>query len=198
MKSAILLSGGLDSIALAYWKRPEIAFTVRYGQLAGDAEVRAARAVCESIGIEHEVLDADIKSLGVGDLVGAPELNVSPVSEWWPFRNQFLATVAGMRAVALNIDELMVGSVKTDGVHCDGTEVFYRKLADLMILQEGRLSVCAPAIEMTSAELIKCSGVDLSILGWGHSCHAGTLACGRCRGCRKHFSVMQELGYAPY
>jgi len=35
---AILLSGGLDSIALAYWLRPQIAVTIDYGQ-------RPARAV---------------------------------------------------------------------------------------------------------------------------------------------------------
>ncbi len=31
-KTAILLSGGMDSIALAYWKRPELAITINYGQ----------------------------------------------------------------------------------------------------------------------------------------------------------------------
>jgi 7-cyano-7-deazaguanine synthase len=198
MRTAILLSGGLDSIALAHWKRPEIAFTVRYGQMAEEAEVRAASAVCNVLGIQHALLEADIGGLGTGDLVGVPSLNVAPVSEWWPFRNQFLATVAGMKAVSLGIELLLVGSVKTDGIHADGTEEFYRRLNDLMSSQEGNLQVCAPALHLTSAELIKKSGVPVSVLSWAHSCHTANSACGRCRGCNKHFSVMQELGYAPY
>ena len=34
---ALLLSGGMDSIALAFWKRPEIAITIDYGQRAAEA-----------------------------------------------------------------------------------------------------------------------------------------------------------------
>ena len=40
MNTALLLSGGMDSIALAYWKRPDIALTIDYGQAAADAEER--------------------------------------------------------------------------------------------------------------------------------------------------------------
>ena|ERR1700728_532724 len=198
MRTAILLSGGLDSIALAHWKLPELALTVRYGQMAEEAEVRAASAVCNALGIQHEILKADIGSLGTGDLAGVPSVNVAPVSEWWPFRNQFLVTVAGMRAVGLGFELMMVGSVKTDGIHADGREEFYQRLSDLMTNQEGTLQVSAPALHITSAELIKESGVPLSVLSWAHSCHTGDFACGKCRGCNKHFLVMQELGYAPY
>jgi 7-cyano-7-deazaguanine synthase len=198
MKTAVLLSGGLDSIALSYWKRPQVAFTVKYGQLASDGEIRASRAACKAMGIVHEVLNADVRSLGAGDLAGSPSLGCSPVSEWWPYRNQFLVTVAGMRALSLDVCELLVGSVKSDGVHVDGSESFYSKLDDLMSIQEGQLKVSAPALSMTSAELITRSGISTGILSWAHSCHVGSLACGRCRGCLKHFSVLQELGYDPY
>lgn len=198
MKQGILLSGGLDSIALAYWKRPSVAFTVAYGQLASDAEICAANAVCKSLNIPHYVLNADIRHLGAGDLTGKPSLSISPVSEWWPFRNQFLVTVAGMRAIELGVGELLVGSVRTDSAHADGTRRFYDLLDSLMQYQEGKLRVSVPAVDLSSAELIKAAGIEMSILGWAHSCHVSNLACGRCRGCYKHFSVMQELGYDPY
>lgn len=47
-KTAILLSGGMDSIALAYWKRPEIAITIDYGQKPAAAEVVASKRGRES------------------------------------------------------------------------------------------------------------------------------------------------------
>lgn len=198
MTSGILLSGGLDSIALSCWKRPQVAFTVEYGQLASEAETRAASEICRILGMDHFVLQANIRNLGTGDLAGSPASNLSSVPEWWPYRNQFLVTVAGMRAVQAGVDELMVGSVRNDAVHVDGTRQFYDLLSNLMELQEGRLRVTAPAIALSSAELIRCSGIEMGTLCLAHSCHRGNLACGRCRGCNKHFSVMEELGYAPY
>ena len=44
MKTALLLSGGMDSIAIAWWKRPDIALTLDYGQQAANAEIKAATA----------------------------------------------------------------------------------------------------------------------------------------------------------
>ena len=37
---AILLSGGMDSIALAYWKKPAHSITIDYGQKAANAEMK--------------------------------------------------------------------------------------------------------------------------------------------------------------
>ena len=40
MKTALLLSGGMHSVAIAWWRRPNIAITIDYGQLP--AEQRSA------------------------------------------------------------------------------------------------------------------------------------------------------------
>ena len=66
-KKAILLSGGMDSIALAYWLRPEIAITLDYGQRAAEAEIKAAAKVAGALGIEHSVISVDCSALGSGD-----------------------------------------------------------------------------------------------------------------------------------
>lgn len=50
-KKAILLSGGMDSIALAYWLRPEVAITLDYGQKAAEAEIAAAARVAQLLRI---------------------------------------------------------------------------------------------------------------------------------------------------
>src|SRR4051794_34915412 len=100
MSVAILLSGGMDSVALAYWKRPAIAYTVDYGQLPAAGETRAAAAVCGSLSIRHRVLRLPARELGSGDMAGGTPSDLAPVPEWWPFRNQLLLTVAGAASIS--------------------------------------------------------------------------------------------------
>lgn len=195
---ALLLSGGMDSIALAYWKLPELAFTIDYGQAPAQTEIAAARQVCEELDIGHHIIRADCSSLGSGDMVNTAPLDLAPVPEWWPFRNQLLVTLAGMRAISLGVRTLMVGSVASDGAHADGRTEFYSTIDELMRLQEGNIAIEAPALDMTTAELVERSSVPRSLLAWAHSCHVGPLACGACRGCVKHYEVTKQLYGDPY
>lgn len=82
-RKAILLSGGMDSIALVYWLRPEVAITLDYGQKSAEAEIAAATQVAKYLDIEHYILHIDCSSLGSGDLVGTKPIGDAPVSEWW-------------------------------------------------------------------------------------------------------------------
>lgn len=198
MKTALLLSGGMDSIAIAYWKKPELAITVAYGQCAEQAEIRAAAAVCEALGIEHHIIESNLRALGSGDMAGGAASALAPVSEWWPFRNQMLVTLAAMKAVALNVSRLLIGTLRTDGVHADGTPKFLAAVNAVLACQEGAIALEAPAIELSGAELIKASGVPADVLAWAHSCHVANEACGLCRGCAKHYQVLEELGVDPY
>ena len=61
-KTAILLSGGMDSIALAYWKRPDMAITINYGQKPSKAEINASIEVARSLKMEHYLIDVDNES----------------------------------------------------------------------------------------------------------------------------------------
>jgi 7-cyano-7-deazaguanine synthase len=182
---AILLSGG-------------IAITIDYGQSCAEAEMRASRQICKELNMKHEEIRVDCGSLGSGDLAGLPASSVAPVPEWWPFRNQLLITLAAMRAIELDVATLIVGAVRTDASHVDGTSKFFKRIDDLMCMQEGNIRICTPAIKLSSSELVRASGIDLSILAWAHSCHRSNFACGNCRGCYKHRSVMVELGYEAY
>jgi 7-cyano-7-deazaguanine synthase len=198
MKRALLLSGGMDSIGIAYWKRPTLAITIDYGQRSASAEIRAASAVCIDLGIEHSVIRADLSALGSGDLAGTVALEIAAVPEWWPFRNQMLVTLAAMRCVARDHYNILIGTVRTDSAHADGSARFIGALDALLRIQEGGVTLEAPAIDRTAAELIRESGVPMEILAWSHSCHVAEHACGVCRGCRKHYDTMAELGVAPY
>lgn len=193
MNRGILLSGGIDSIALAYWQKPDVAFTLNYGQSPALAEIRASKAVATALGISHYVVEVDCSSLGSGDLINQKALEDSPSSEWWPYRNQMLITLACMKGISLGITELMAASVKSDGFHKDGTFDFYQLINNLVSYQEGGIKVSSPCIDMTSVELVRESKIPNSLLYWAHSCHTNNSPCTSCRGCNKYRQVMYEL-----
>src|SRR5689334_6708639 len=104
----------MDSIAVAYWKRPEVAITIDYGQVCAEAEVQAATEIAKSLEIQHEILLIDCRKVGSGDLAGAEAHSQAATSEWWPYRNQLLITLAAMRLIALDVQELMIATVASD------------------------------------------------------------------------------------
>lgn len=195
MKTALLLSGGMDSIAIAWWKRPDIALTLDYGQYAAEAEIRAASVTCKSLGIDHHIIRIDCRSLGSGDMAGTDADPNAPSSDWWPYRNQMIISLAAMKAIVLGVTHLWIGTVKSDGTHLDGTQGFVSRISDLMTFQEGAMVVEAPAIELSTSELIRLSDVTPGGLAWAHSCHKANIPCGTCRGCNKYFQVLDDIGY---
>lgn len=194
MGKVLLLSGGMDSAALAWWRKPDLAVFIDYGQRPAGAERAAAEMVAKAIGIPFEAVSVDCSPLGSGQLAGQSSLPEAPTPEWWPFRNQLLVTMAA--AVALRhggIRTVVIGSVAEDVVNADGTAAFRAALDQLMGLQEGGIGLEAPAAEMTGSELIRTSQIPPSVLGWTHSCFVGNVPCLRCRGCQKHLGVLEEL-----
>lgn len=198
MSSAILLSGGLDSAALAYWKRPQVAITIDYGQIAAAGELRAAGQIARCMRLRHLVLSVPVGRLGTGVMGGRPVRAYAPTPEWWPFRNQLLITIAAMKAVQLGIKRLLIGSVSSDRQHSDGTRRFITAIQKVTRLQEGRLAVEAPAIRLTTAQLLKRSGITPEIVAWTHSCHRAEYACGDCRGCRKRREMLRAVDFPLY
>jgi 7-cyano-7-deazaguanine synthase len=188
----------MDSISIAWWKRPSVAIFVDYGQVPAKAEEAAGRAAAEAIGIRYEVVRADCSALGSGDMAGKPAAAIAPVSEWWPFRNQLILTIAGTAALQLGETELMIGALRTDSQHVDGRAEFIDLISRLMSMQEGGLRVSAPAIALSADELVRQSGIPQSVLGWAHSCHKSNLACGQCRGCIKHYETWEAVGWDPH
>ncbi|MBD8204780.1 7-cyano-7-deazaguanine synthase [Pseudomonas viridiflava] len=195
MKTALLLSGGMDSLSIAWWKRPAVAITLNYGQLAAEAEIAASRTICKQLGIDHHIITIDCRPLGSGDMAGNVADQLAPASDWWPYRNQLLITMAAMKAISLGVSRLWLGTVKSDVVHRDGSPEFIDVISELLSLQEGGLVVEAPAIELSTAELVRASGIPPGSLAWAHSCHKSNVPCGNCRGCNKYFHVFDEVGH---
>lgn len=193
IKKAILLSGGIDSICLAYHLKPHIAYTIDYGQTVAEREIYVSNFVCQKLGIQHKVIRVDCKNLGSGTLANSDNLSISPSEEWWPFRNQLLITLASMQGIKDDISEIYLASVKSDNFHKDGTKNFYKLSDELVSYQEGKIRILCPTLEYFSHELVSKFKVPLELLSIAHSCHISNFACGKCSGCIKQLKVRHEI-----
>lgn len=193
---ALLISGGLDSSALAYWYRPDVCVTVDYGQRAAKGEMAASTAICQAIGLPHRRIEADLSALGSGTMADRAPAAGGAVAEFWPYRNQMLVTLAAMLLMPQGLKEIMVGSVSTDR-HADGRAPFYRALDRAVSLQEGGVRVTAPVRQYSTPKLLKLSGFPYDLVGLTFSCHVHEFACGQCSGCLKHRECVEDA-YGQY
>jgi len=193
IKKGVLLSGGIDSICLTYGIKPEIAYTIDYGQTVADREIYVSKYICKELNIEHKIIKVDCKSLGSGTLANSENLSFSPSEEWWPYRNQLIITLALMRGIKDEIKELHLATVKSDEFHKDGTKQFYEYINKLVSFQEGEILVKCETNDFYSHELVNKYNVPLKLLSIAHSCHVSNIACGKCSGCIKQMKVRYEL-----
>ncbi|WP_395021955.1 7-cyano-7-deazaguanine synthase [Dongia sp.] len=191
--NVLLLSGGLDSSALAVGIRPALCLTIDYGQRAAAGEIAASEALCKELELQHRLIRVDLSHLGSGDMATrSASASTSSASEFWPFRNQMLITLAGMFLLPEGIDEIIIGSVAKDR-HADGRGPFLRAIDRLMRLQEGNIRVSAPAARISTVDLLKNVNFPRELAGITFSCHVHKYACGSCNGCRKHRTVIEDV-----
>lgn len=199
--SVLLFSGGLDSTALAAIYRPKLLLFVDYGQRPADLERSASRRVAELLDLVLAEVTLGISAFGSGLLhteVGE-QPSTAPSPEWWPYRNQFLATSGAAIALQHDLRLVLLGSVAPDGErHLDGTREFYTRLDALTRFQEGEVRVIAPGIDHDTETLLRASKLDEQILGWTASCHRSNLPCGQCPGCWKRVQVLASYGVEGY
>ncbi|WP_111511330.1 7-cyano-7-deazaguanine synthase [Mycobacterium kyogaense] len=197
MRRVLLLSGGIDSAALAAWIRPEQCLHINYGQRPAVAEARAARQIAIDLGLPLDEVVVPAAAIGAGLMAeGADGTSLPDVSpEWWPYRNQLLITIAAAWGLRRGFDAVLIGTVAADGArHADGGAEFRAHMDALLALQEGGMRLHAPASHLSAAELIAESGISDAVLGWTHSCHRANLPCANCPGCLKHIEALHEAG----
>ncbi|MFY9556040.1 MAG: 7-cyano-7-deazaguanine synthase QueC [Blastocatellia bacterium] len=219
-KAVVLLSGGLDSstvLAVARSQNYELyAISFRYGQRHSH-ELDCARRVSEQIGVaKHLIVDFDLRAIGGSALTDQIEVPKErdkiqigsgiPVT-YVPARNTIFLSFALGWAEVLGAEDIFIGVNALDysgypDCRPEYIEAFER-LAGLAtkagVEQRMRLTVHAPLISMSKAEIIKTGlslGVDYSLT---HSCYDPTpqgLACGKCDSCLLRLKGFAEAGIA--
>ncbi len=191
--TALLFSGGIDSVALAHWKRPDVLLTINYGQTTASAEIRTARYFARELNLPLDVVETDLRCIGSGSLAKMPACAEGVHPEWWPFRNQLLVSIGAAWASIHGVSRLLIGTVKSDECFADGRMEFLNAMNALLAVQEGAIQIEAPAIEMEGLDLVKVSKMAHRYLPMCFSCNVSVKPCGNCRSCIKFGQILDSL-----
>jgi 7-cyano-7-deazaguanine synthase len=216
-RAVVLLSGGLDSTTTLVLARAEgfetYALSFDYGQ-RHRVELEAARRVAQSVGARaHRVVKIDGDVFGgsaLTDDVDVPKLRSEaemahgiPIT-YVPARNTIFLSYAVAWAEALRASDIFIGVNALDySGYPDCRPEFiaaFEKMANLGTksgVEESRLTIHAPLIKMSKAEIVRTArriGVDLSLT---HSCYDPApdgRACGVCDSCQLRRKGFREAG----
>lgn len=183
MKTAVLLSGGLDSaVCLAIWQHADdlVAVTVDYGQ-PSQGEKRAAQRLCAHYNVQQvRVGVSNAFEPGVGlfgnDLSNAPSTVV-------PHRNLVLLSLA---AAATGAQRIVIGCNADDlADYVDCRPAFLRQVEAAL----GGVMVVAPLIDQTKREVVKTAKALSVPIEDTVSCYLGT-GCGECSACKLRIEAL--------
>ena len=219
MKALVLFSGGVDSstclaIAVAkYGAKEVLALSVSYGQ-KHSKELEAAQKIAEYYGVMLKTIDLSkiFEDSNCSLLQGSTEdiptesydeqlkkSGGSPVSTYVPFRNGLFLSCAASVALSFGCSEIYYGAHSDDAAgnaYPDCSSEFNDSINRAIFIGSGdRLTVCAPFIGLSKAEVVK-RGLELGVpyeLTW--SCYSGTdKPCGVCGTCRDRIAAFEKNG----
>jgi 7-cyano-7-deazaguanine synthase len=215
-RAVVLLSGGLDSYTAAALAKADgyelYALSIRYGQVHA-REVEAARAVAKALGVvRHAELAVDLASFGGSSLVGdgdipkdrALEDDTAIPSTYVPARNTVFLSLALAWAEVVGAHAIVIGVNALDysgypDCRPEFLEAFSRmaSLATKAGVEGARLTILAPLVHLSKAEIIR-RGAALGLdYGLTHSCYdplPSGAPCGRCDSCRLRARGFAEAG----
>jgi len=204
-KCVVVLSGGPDSAAVAYWAKKEgyqlYPITFKYGQIAVK-ETASAQKIAEKLGTSTKIIDlSNLKDI-FGDVTSLCNPDIPLTSEFTqpiivPFRNAIFLSAAVAYAVTVGADKIFYGAQGSDEpFYPDCRREFYQafeKAARLGTCQE--ITIQAPFSDMRKSDVIKKAqafGVPLD-LTW--SCYLdGAKHCGKCESCINRKKAFKEAG----
>lgn len=193
MKSIILLSGGLDSLACLAVTREkyncELAITFDYGQKALDKEIEASKKICDFYNVEHKIIKLDfLKEITQTALVSDKEVpqDYDMKAVWVPNRNGLFLNIAGSFADSYGYNYIIIGANKEEGkTFPDNTLAFAKRVeAEFEFSTLIQPKILIPLIDMDKEEIVK-TVIDLKApLELVHSCYlGGDKNCGKCESC---------------
>ncbi len=215
-RAVVLLSGGLDSYTAAAIARHDgfelYALSIRYGQVHV-REIEAARSIGRSLGVaRHVELAVDLAAFGGSALVGDGEIPKDRTiddgipSTYVPARNTVFLSLAlayaetvGASAITLGVNALDYSGYPDCRPEYLQAFEHLASLATRSGVEGQRLSILAPLVRMSKAEIIR-KGIALGLdYGLTHSCYdprPDGAPCAHCDSCRLRAKGFDEAGIA--
>lgn len=205
--SAIIVSGGMDSITLLYDKKDEIALGISfdYGSNHNAREIPFARMHCERLGIKHITIDLGFihryfKSSLLEGADAIPEGHYEDEnmkSTVVPFRNGIMLSIATGIAESSGLNKVLIANHGGDhAIYPDCRPEFIRAIDGAANAGTyAHVHVSAPYTDITKADIARIGkrlGIDYSET-W--SCYkGGKVHCGKCGTCVERREALKEAG----
>ena len=205
MKCAVILSGGPDSVTVAYWAKSRgfdvHAVTFDYGQKA-KIEISRAREIAEAIGATHKVIDLSRLSEIYEGVTSLVDEDIEVTEEFSdpiivPFRNGVFMAVTVAYAVGIGATHIFYGAHASDEpFYPDCRREFYEAFQEAARLgTETEMVIRSPFSDMPKSGIIR-KAVELGVpLDRTWSCYLnGPVHCGRCESCNNRRKAFTEAG----
>lgn len=212
-KAVILVSGGLDSTTVLSMAMDQgyecYTLSFDYGQ-RHRSELEAAQRVSQAMAVaEHKVVQLDLGTIGGSALtdvaIDVPESETEGIPVTYvPARNTVFLSIALGWAEVLGANDIFLGVNAVDYSGYPDCRPKYiaafetmANLATKATVEGQKLSIHAPLIAMTKAEIIQ-TGIALDVdYSQTVSCYQASLdglACGKCDSCRLRQQGFIEAG----
>lgn len=202
-KVVVSLSGGADSVTLAYWAKSKgydiYPISFNYGQIA-TAETKSAETISKKLGAKIKVIDiSSLKQIYEGSAV-LVDKNMFMPSKFEnnvivPFRNAIFLSIAVSYAITIGATMIMYGAHKSDEpFYPDCRKTFVDSFQNTAKLgTDENIKIENPFYKKSKTEIIKI-GDTLNVpfnLTW--SCYLeGEQHCGKCESCNNRKKAFKE------
>ena len=205
--SAIIVSGGMDSITLLYDHRDDIALAIsfNYGSNHNSRELPFASLHCRRLGIPHITIDLDFmhRYFASSLLQGADAIpeghyeDSNMLSTVVPFRNGIMLSIAAGIAESNGLRRVFIANHGGDhAIYPDCRPGFVEAMS--RAISEGtyeHITIFAPYTDITKGQIAargKALGIDYAHTYSRYK--GGERHCGRCGTCRERREAMAEAG----
>ena len=205
--SAIIVSGGMDSITLLYDKKDEIALGISfdYGSNHNAREIPFAKMHCERLGIKHIVINLGFmhqyfKSSLLEGADAIPEGNYADEnmkSTVVPFRNGIMLSIAIGVAESNNLKKVFIANHGGDHtIYPDCRPEFIKAIDEAATAGTYvKVRIEAPYTNITKTDIAR-RGAELGInYAETWSCYkGGEKHCGKCGTCVERKEALEQAG----
>jgi len=214
MKTLAIVSGGMDSVTLAYWLKSRgrdlSLLSFNYGQ-RHETELNRAMLAAERLGVEHKIIDirtvgANLGGSSLTDLsMDVPDGHYAEESmriTVVPNRNAIMLAIAFGVAYAGSFNEVAIGNHAGDHYIYPDCRPAFIDAFNAMQKEAGgemwQVDLFAPFVNMTKADIVRVGYIlDVPFKDtW--SCYKGTgiYHCGTCGTCTERKEAFELAGIA--
>ncbi|WP_303238545.1 7-cyano-7-deazaguanine synthase QueC [Leyella stercorea] len=205
--SAIIVSGGMDSITLLYDHKDEIALGISfdYGSNHNAREIPFAKMHCERLGIKHITINLDFmhqyfKSSLLDGAEAIPEGHYADdnmKSTVVPFRNGIMLAIAIGIAESNNLDQVFIANHGGDHtIYPDCRPEFINAIdAAATAGTYNNVKVIAPYTKITKSDIARIGKrLDIDYAETWSCYKGGEVHCGKCGTCVERKEALAEAG----